>query len=51
MNSKTKSVVTKPKPPVDVTFEEVNDSYMDGCLPIVDSQVVLLGCKGLEKLH
>ena len=32
-----------------VTLEEVNESYMDGCLPIVDPRVVLLGCEGSGK--
>ena len=32
-----------------LTLEEVNDSYMDGCLPIVDPRVVLLGCEGSGK--
>ena len=32
-----------------VTLEEVNESYMDGCLLIVDPHVVLLGCEGSGK--
>ena len=32
-----------------VTHEKVNESYMDGCLPIVDPRVVLLGCEGSGK--
>jgi len=32
-----------------VTLEEVNKSYMDGALPIIDPQVVLLGCEGSGK--
>ena len=32
-----------------VTLEEVNESYMDGALPIVDPRVVLLGCEGSGK--
>ena len=32
-----------------VTLEKVNESYMDGCLPIVDPRVVLLGCEGSGK--
>ena len=32
-----------------MTLEEVNESYMDGCLPIVDPRVVLLGCEGSGK--
>ena len=32
-----------------VTLEEINESYMDGCLPIVDPRVVLLGCEGSGK--
>ena len=32
-----------------MTLEEVNKSYMDGCLPIVDPRVVLLGCEGSGK--
>ena len=32
-----------------VTVEKVNKSYMDGCLPIVDPRVVLLGCEGSGK--
>ena len=32
-----------------VTYEEVTKSYMDGCLPIVDPRVVLLGCEGSGK--
>ena len=32
-----------------LTLEEVNKSYMDGCLPIVDPRVVLLGCEGSGK--
>ena len=32
-----------------VTVEKVNESYMDGCLPIVDPRVVLLGCEGSGK--
>ena len=31
------------------THDEVNESYMDGCLPIVDPRVVLLGCEGSGK--
>ena len=32
-----------------VTLEEITESYMDGCLPIVDPRVVLLGCEGSGK--
>ena len=32
-----------------VTYDKVNESYMDGCLPIVDPRVVLLGCEGSGK--
>ena len=32
-----------------VTLEKVNESYLDGCLPIVDPRVVLLGCEGSGK--
>ena len=32
-----------------MTLEGVNESYMDGCLPIVDPRVVLLGCEGSGK--
>ena len=32
-----------------VSLEEVNESYMNGCLPIVDPRVVLLGCEGSGK--
>ena len=39
----------KHKLPASVTLEEINDSYMDGCLPIVDPRVVLLGCEGSGK--
>ena len=49
MDSEAKTTVTIPKPSVDVTLEEVNDCYMDGCLPIVDPRVVLLGCEGSGK--
>ena len=32
-----------------MTLEGVNEGYMDGCLPIVDPRVVLLGCEGSGK--
>jgi len=32
-----------------MTFEMVNEGYMDGSLPIVDPRVVLLGCEGSGK--
>ena len=32
-----------------VTFEDVNESYMEGCLPIIDPRVILLGCEGSGK--
>ena len=32
-----------------MTLEEVSESYMDVCLPIVDPRVVLLGCEGSGK--
>jgi len=31
------------------SFEEVNEGYMEGSLPIVDPRVVLLGCEGSGK--
>ena len=51
VHSEVEAVVTKPvaKSPASVTLEEVNESYMDGCLPIVDPRVVLLGCEGSGK--
>ena len=32
-----------------ISHEEINESYMDGCLPIIDPRVVLLGCEGSGK--
>ena len=39
----------KQKLSASTTHDEVNESYMDGCLPIVDPRVVLLGCEGSGK--
>ena len=33
----------------DLTHEQVNDGYMDGLLPPLDAQVVLIGCEGAGK--
>ena len=51
VHSEAEAVVTKPaaKSPASVTLEDINESYMDGCLPIVDPRVVLLGCEGSGK--
>ena len=32
-----------------VTLKDGSDKYLDGCLPIVDPRVVLLGCEGSGK--
>ena len=40
---------TRHKSSTCVTFEDVNESYMDGCLPIIDPRVILLGCEGSGK--
>ena len=48
-HSEAKITVLKHKLPASVTHEEINKSYMDGCLPIVDPRVVLLGCEGSGK--
>ena len=32
-----------------VKLEKVNECYMNGCLPIIDPRVVLLGCEGSGK--
>ena len=32
-----------------LTFEEINEGYIDGSLPTVDPRVVLLGCEGSGK--
>ena len=47
--SEAQVTVAKLTLPTSVTHEEINDSYMDGCLPIVDPRVVLLGCEGSGK--
>ena len=49
VHSEEQSTVAKHKLPASVTLEEINESYMDGCLPIVDPRVVLLGCEGSGK--
>ena len=51
MHSEVQATVTvaKHELPASVTLEEINESYMDGCLPIVDPRVVLLGCEGSGK--
>ena len=49
VHSEAQATVTKHKSPAIVTLEEINESYMDGCLPIVDPRVVLLGCEGSGK--
>ena len=33
----------------DLTHQQVNDGYMDGLLPPLDAQVVLVGCEGAGK--
>ena len=47
--SKAQTTFTKHESPASVTLEEINASYMDGHLPIVDPRVVLLGCEGSGK--
>ena len=49
VKSKAQVTVTEHKIPSEMTCEQVNESYMDGCLPIVDPRVVLLGCEGSGK--
>ena len=49
IHSKTQITVTKHKLLGNLTLKEINESYMDGCLPIVDPRVVLLGCEGSGK--
>ena len=49
VHPEVQATVAKHKLPASVTLEEINESYMDGCLPIVDPRVVLLGCEGSGK--
>ena len=49
VHPEVQAAVAKHKLPASVTLEEINESYMDGCLPIVDPRVVLLGCEGSGK--
>ena len=49
MHSQVQVTVEKHKLLASMTLEEINESYMDGCLPIVDPRVVLLGCEGSGK--
>ena len=49
VHSEAKATATKHKLLASVILEEINESYMDGYLPIVDPRVVLLGCEGSGK--